>query len=309
MATPNIKVAAALGLVGLLVGTGITVALWELFLAPAEPPITNTALSPAGKGIAASTNPSSFDEVYGLPKNEVIRRIVPPFVEARMDFYRKDRPARAKTLPEGPQSMLIFWREGKPRIWGMNVGGAYQGQQLIQTLLNPPDLAGDLQLIQTDIPGDFSVKPDADQNQLRVALQKIIGEAAGIPITLNFREVQRQVIVFRGKWRWADPTHQEIQLYGAMLDTDPQSRRLGFILGQRFSKVVGMWINRVVIFEVSDVPQRVRWFGNYTGDGSAESLKQARDPELVCKHIQEQTGLSWTQENRTIRQLFVKRAK
>jgi hypothetical protein len=144
---------------------------------------------------------------------------------------------------------------------------------------------------------------------LRVALQKVIGDAAGVPITLNFTEVQRQVIVFRGKWQWADPTHQEIQMYGAMLDTDPQNRRLGFSLAQRFPKVIGTWINRVVLFEASGVPRRIKWFENYTGDGSPESLKQARDPELVCKHIQEQTGLSWTEETRMVRQLFVERAK
>jgi hypothetical protein len=309
MATSNIKIATALIIVGLLVGTGATVAIWEIFLAPAEPPAASTPPSPPGNGIAPSTIPSSFDEVYGLPKNEVIRRIAPPFVEARMDFYRKDRPARAKTLPQGPEAMLIFWREGKPRIWGMNVARAYQGEQLIETLLDPPDLGGDLQLIRTDITGDFSIKPDVDQDQLRTALEKVIGDAAGVPTTLNFRQVQRQVIVFRGKWQWTDPTHQEIQMYGAMLDTDPQNRRVGFSLAQRFPKIIGTWINRVVIFEASGVPQRVKWFENYTGDGSPESLKQARDPDLVCQHIQEQTGLSWTEENRTIRQLFVERAK
>jgi hypothetical protein len=264
-----------------------------------------------------------FNQVYGLREDEVIRRVEPPFVEERMDYYRRERPSQAEKIPREPDAMMIMWHDGKLKNFGVffgrqpDGGRGYQAHNLIQYLLKifPQDLEGDARLADMTIAGDFVARADADSEQYRAALQKIISEAAGGAVMLRFAEVERPVVVFRGTWRAKNPERgpndlrpQKIELYGAHLDDrDGGGGGSGSI--DEFASYAGSWIDRTVIIEASGPPQRLSWHYNGHGDWTEESRRQAHDPKLVCAHIQEQTGLSWKEETRNMRRLFLEREK
>lgn len=319
MAMTKAKITAVIVILSLLMGTGVGIVGWNLLVAPAEPQAPNLPAQPAPIPAAVSIPPQTFEQVYGLHGNEAIRRVAPPFAKARMDFYRKEDAQQALSIPNGPDGMFIFWRGSKPQLRGMTFSGGrgYKVQDLMQYLLGvyPQELEGDARLAGTAIKGDFVINGDANTEQLRAGLEAIITEGAGTPVTLTFRDVERPVIVFKGKWLTTNlnpnPSHttrQTIELYGAKMGP---SRFGGAGSGSvvEFAKWAGKWINNPMIIEASGAPQGLSWHDNDSEDGSPESQKQAHDLTLVCNHIHDQTGLSWTQETRRVRQLFIERGK
>jgi hypothetical protein len=266
-----------------------------------------------------SEGSNSFEQVYGLRRGEAVRRVSPPFVEARMDFYRDLRPSQAELRPRGPDGMMIFWRDGKPQPWGMCFSGGkgYRAQDLIGNLLKtfPQDLEGEAELAQASITGDFAVDAAADVEQIRTALEKIISQATGSVVALTFRTVQRPVIVFGGEWVAKTPdrgpidrTPLRIEIYGAKL-SDPNTGGGGTGNCDELAKCIGRWIEKTTIIEASGTPAKVSWHYNRGDGGDGIADKQAHDMELVCKHIQDQTGMTWTEETRAVQRLFMERVK
>jgi hypothetical protein len=264
-----------------------------------------------------------LDDIYGLREDEVIRRVEPPFVEERMDYYRTERASQAEKIPRVPDAMMLMWHDGKLKNFGVffgkqpDGGRGYQAHDLIQYLLKifPQDLEGDKRLAEMTMAGDFVARADADIEQYRAALEKIISEAAGGPVVLRFAEVERPAVVFSGTWRAKNPDRgpndlraQKIELYGAHLDERDGGGGGSGSIGE-FASYAGSWIDRTVIVEALGPPERLSWHYNGHGDWTEESRRQAHDLKLVCEHIQEQTGLSWKEETRKMRRLFLERVK
>ncbi|MGD0462905.1 MAG: hypothetical protein ABSB74_10495 [Tepidisphaeraceae bacterium] len=246
-----------------------------------------------------------FHETYALRPGETIRRVAPPFLPERLDYFRKVQPSRTVN----PVALLVLWRDGALQLknWMYYVrsdgDSGFEAEQLIQSLLKlyPQDIEGDLELARKVIPGDFVANADADIDQYRLALEKLVSETSGRAVSLTFREVPRPVIVFTGTWSPQAP--HLIQIYGSQMNNAPTVRvSLGSI--DHFAKWVGSWIGESVIVEAAGAPHELSLCG-HDRDRAPEALKQAHDPQLVCTHIHEQTGLDWREETRALRRLFV----
>lgn len=263
-----------------------------------------------------------FDQVYALTESEVIRRVRPPFIAERMDYYRRERPSQAESMPQGPDAMMFLWRNGKADADGCffghqpDGGRGYSAQQLIEYLLKVyrQDLEGNAHLAGMAMPGDFVVRAGANAEEYRVAIERIVAEASGGPVALTFREVQRPAIVFTGTWQAKNPNRKpndlrpiRIEIYGARMG-DPGVGGGGTGSITDFAGWVGSWIEKSVLIEATGLPAKLSWHYHDPGDGSDESRRQAHDPELVCMHIREQTGLNWKEEIREITRLFIERA-
>jgi RNA polymerase sigma factor (sigma-70 family) len=313
MAMTKVKI-AALAIIALLTATGAGIVGWGLFIAPADPNAASAAPSPA-----AATAPPTFQQAYGLQGNEVIRRVTPPFVKARMDFLRKINPQQARISPEFPGGVLIYQRNGAFQLWDYPGKDFYLNDLVTGVLnVNRQDWVEDLRLGLTVIKGDFVVKADASEEQKCVALGKVIGDALGSPVSFTFRDVVRPVIVFRGNWKARNPDgtlwdanrgDQDIQLYGENLDRGPLHRGGDGGTIDEFGNALAFWISEPVVIQASGTPAKLSWDENSFGDGSPENRYRAVDVNLVCTHVAQQTGLSWTQETRRTRTLFIERGK
>ena len=183
MGMAKVKMAAIVIVIVLLMGTGLGIVGWEVFMAPTESTMTNIEPLTAPVTAPASAETRTFEQVYGLQGNDAIRRVEPPFFKARMDFYRKENPSQAKAIPRGPDGMVIYWRAGKPQLWGMTFGNGqgYHVEDLLEYFLDvyPQDLEGDSRLATMSISGDYVVRGDAKKEQLTSGLEAILGRAAG----------------------------------------------------------------------------------------------------------------------------------
>jgi RNA polymerase sigma factor (sigma-70 family) len=294
MAMTKAKIVAAVAIIALLIGTAGTAVVWVAVAS--KPPAEVAVVMPP-----SSTKPlSSLEQVYGLRTNELIRVVPPPFVKVREEVYKPWGFIKA------PQAMVVFWYGGKARI---RAAATYAGtvqvfrfsiQFLASCILHvsSQDIEGDVDPVNTRIPGDFVYDARANAEQLSGSLEKIISNATGYTVTLTFRWVKRPVIVFRGKWR-SGPG--KIQVYGDKLDGNTEGNN-GPGPVSLLADEIGTLLGKSVSIEATDVPGRVDWHINDAG-------AQPPDSNLVCQHIQQQTGLTWTVETRFVKRLFIERQK
>ena len=324
MAAAKIKIAAIVTIVVLLMATGASVVVWQIASSAPEPP--PVAMNPVAVPNVVPDAPTTetFEQIYALRADDVIRRLQPPFPDVRLTYYKKSRPSQAQAVPQGPNGMMIVWHNNKPELSGMiftSKNGGYDGLDLIQSLLNvySQDVEGDLDLLNKPLPGDFIVDGKATAEQFRIALAKLLSEAAGTQVTLIFRQVDRPMIAFKGKWQinplpGAPPKRkfrnmQSIEIYGKSLNKEMNLGGGGSGDEKGLAGWLGRWIGKAVVFDAPSVTSRLSWHQNDAYDVSEQDRKLAHDATLVCNHIAEQTGLTWDEETRPVTRLFVERQK
>jgi hypothetical protein len=252
-----------------------------------------------------------------LSENETFRWLAPPFIPQRMDYYQTSHASQAAHIPAGPCHMQFSWGNGQLH-WDSMTFGRFCAQDMIQRFLHvyPQELEGDNSLTKMEIKGDLVVRTGLDGELYRAMLEKIISEAAGTTLTLQFREVERPAIVFTGNWDArnvdgsalpANQKPQRIEIYGANLSDPPTGCNDSRGTVDTFAKSVGAWIDRTVIVEAWEAPRELSWRFRHVKVGTRESARLSRDPMLVCMHIQQQTGLEHREEVRPLRRLFVNR--
>jgi RNA polymerase sigma factor (sigma-70 family) len=331
MAITKAKIAASVAVVVLLATASTGVVIWELSQTADVPPVTAATIPsvpnmsvPTAATAQPPVDPAAneqdlatvtFEDYYALKGPDAIRRVLPPFPNARMDRYRAQDPTQAAMAPEGPDGIIVRWQNGKPVMWGMTFSGGrgYSVQDLTEYYLAVfgPGIEGDDTLRKMYLIGDYVVRSDATKEQYAAALEKIVSEEIGSKVTFTFRDVERTVVVLRGKWNFTPAvptdTRHRLEIYGRDLNTD---MRMGGGGGGDTAELAGWvsrWMNQQVLIEGTDLPENVSWHLNNSGDGSRESQAKATDPDLVIKHLEEQTGLTASRETRTVRRLFIER--
>ena len=74
--------------------------------------------------------------------------------------------------------------------------------------------------------------------------------------------------------------------------------------GEHFAGYLGQWIGEQVVMEAKGLPE-FDYFSRSDGRPGEEGSPFAHDRDLVLNHIQEQTGLNWSEQTRTVERLFV----
>jgi hypothetical protein len=178
----------------------------------------------------------------------------------------------------------------------------------------PREIDGDASFAGHPVKGDLVVDGSVLPAKSHAMVEKIIEEVAGFPVGMTFREVERPAIVFRGQWRARDVTgtpfseHPEIQtidIYGE-IESDPVVNKSSGTV-EEFAQVVGEWVNKPIVFQASDAPSQLTWRLHHLRRGTREAVAKCRDPQLVCKHVEDQTGLQSAEEMHRLRQLFIER--
>jgi RNA polymerase sigma factor (sigma-70 family) len=323
----QLTIAICSALVLLIVAVGGLIFAWleNESSAPTPPPPTVVQAAPqsARRSLqSVAVAPLKFADVYALGPNETIRWVKPPYIPARMDFYRQQDASQAAAIPAGPDGMMFFVQpDGSLQINGMMFSGGrgYQFNDLVSDLLATPaqDMEGDRKLINLVVKGDFVVRTSAGREEYRKALEKLASTAAGFPVSLTYRDVQRPVVVFKGTWDFKPIAmtkpipglvNPRLELYGNVLNKDLRIGAGGSGNIDELGRWISDWIHTTAIMDVKDAPPMITWHEDDAFDVSKQDRKHAHDLELVCNHIKEQTGLDWTKENRMVSRLFIERA-
>ncbi|MCH7556100.1 MAG: redoxin domain-containing protein [Planctomycetes bacterium] len=168
-----------------------------------------------------------FDQVYRLDPQQVIKRISPPFIPERKDYYFDHAPDQARAIPDGPRMMTFSW-DGK---LDPNKGGFGSVRDLTEPLdlfgLESYEYEGPEELLSLKLPGDWIVRAGTTIEERMKALEELLAEELGRNIRFVKRTVEREVIVATGKFKFHPPSgtyeSNSVHLFSDQVDPDERA--------------------------------------------------------------------------------------
>ena len=224
---------------------------------------------------------AAFDKLYRLDPGQALKRVPPPFIPERFTVYQRLVPGGGK----GPDSIVFH---GRPRAqvqqWGdwSGVNGRMPLRQVLSFVLQmgPHEFEGTDELLSLELPGDWVINPDASTPQKLGGLTGVVREAHGRLVRFERRDVERDVIVARGRFRITplpevrDP--RVVFLYTGFRDPARGGQRTGEL--SEFFRTVGLCAGRAVVDETEGPkPQDFDW----VPQGSAYIVYQKPGPLRV----------------------------
>jgi hypothetical protein len=269
---------------------------------------------------------AAFERRYALTGDEVFKCFKPPAPERiayYWEVYRQEPWDRAEVMVWLARTGRLERRAGDPERFDhwVNTRNDHKPIPLEEVLANvfrplrlceidgPRELLQDRGLFQAD----FVVRKDAPRDKLAERLGAALREDFGIPVKLSYREAEREVVVARGKYRYApvpgladpyplQPGDQIIRISGHRAAWDKGSFANAGLQGV-FDQL-GVCIGRPVVGEVEGPVENARiWHftpgvrGGLAGEAGA-----------VLKRVAKQTGLTFSTEKRRGPVLTVEKA-
>jgi beta-lactamase regulating signal transducer with metallopeptidase domain len=253
-----------------------------------------------------------FNEVYRLEEGQVLKRIAPPFIPERKDYYFDHNPDQAQAIPDGPRMMTFRW-DGKLDPEGMGFGG-------VRDLTEPLDLfglqsyeyEGPEELLSLKLPGDWIVRTGTTIEKRMKALQQLLVEELGRQINFKKRTVERNVIVASGSFKFhpLSGTYNNncLHLYSDKLDPDERSGggtadSVAELLTEIGDNVEMPVIDETETHEEIRIPYR-----NYRSsslDRIKNDIEKARKLDMLLANLTKQTELKFKVERRPAEIWFV----
>ncbi len=257
-----------------------------------------------------------FLEAYRLEPGQILKRVPPPRPEGIRVWWKQKRP-NFGNQPHEFGAMTFRWRDpDQLENWSMTTGDGYPLRSLLRYLevnLHAADIEGDPKLLDTVITGDWVYRVGEAEDRTVHALESIIQRTLRLRIAMTFRQVDREVVVVRGRYHYspvAGRSRNQVEIYGKQIVPGGGGAGGGSGKFPEFLKWVSDWIERPVVGELEAPPkEEIEWYYNARSPFTEQMRREDHDEALVLKHLQEQTGLTFTLERKTIRILFIERAK
>jgi beta-lactamase regulating signal transducer with metallopeptidase domain/peroxiredoxin len=145
-----------------------------------------------------------FNQVYYLEEGRILKRIAPPFIPERKEYYKQEHSSQAARIERAPDYFTFHW-DGELKNWGAGFGS---GKRPLRRILNSNlsmnqySYEGPEELLEIDVPGDWIVLKDASEEQKLKALEEILAKEIGRDIRFEKRVVERQAIVATGNFKY-----------------------------------------------------------------------------------------------------------
>lgn len=143
-----------------------------------------------------------FEAVYRLEKEQILKRICPPFIPERRDYYVNEHSDQASAISRSPDS-FFFHLVGKLKNWGLMFGTPSLDSTLRNVLrLKSYEYDGTKELLDMELLGDWIVRDEASQKEKLTAMEQVLVDELGRYIRFEKRTVEREVIVATGQFRF-----------------------------------------------------------------------------------------------------------
>ena len=130
----------------------------------------------------------------------------------------------------------------------------------------PVEIDGDPELLKTEVSGDWIYREGVSDELMVRSLEAILQQTLDRRIVLQFRQVERDVVVARGRFHsspLAGRSKNHVEIYGKQILANGGGAGGGAGKFPEFLKWVGEWIERPVVDEVEDAPREsIQWSQN-----------------------------------------------
>jgi hypothetical protein len=163
---------------------------------------------------------STFEKLYRLQDNEILKRIPRPFDPSRQKYYQDKRP-NASRLPD----MLVFRWDNALKHWGevMGIKGDLRIALSFVIGLKSYEYEISDELLATQLPGDWIIRNEKPVAQKLGALAPILSKALRRSVLFELRNVEREAVVVTGSLNLKpldEKSKRRVYLY-----TDPNDDR------------------------------------------------------------------------------------
>jgi RNA polymerase sigma factor (sigma-70 family) len=308
MAAAKLKIVVAIVIVCLLAVPTAIVSIHYAGALFARDVQKDSAAAPA----SASTRPALAASYYVLQADQIIQRITDAPADVRNQFLREHSHANPKnirhffasTSKAGTSVNLYSTDDNYPLRQLANMICFIRQQPSVEA-----EIADDF--ARERLSGDILFRADCSDDECSAGLAKFLHDEFGINAAVAYRDVSRKVIVLHGHWKFkalpqaptlTDMRQPCIELFGSY-PLDKQSKLSGSSETDRprIARNLGDQLNEQVIIEADGLPEfmSMRSYGEIPGDTA--------NRDLIMQHLQEQTGLTWTEETRTVRRLIIEK--
>jgi hypothetical protein len=142
---------------------------------------------------------SRFDAVYSLAEGELLRWVRTPFIPERR-YYAQELHYYGGTDNPPPPLYLSFRWDGTLRNWAVAMHECGVGSVLTELGLRRYEIDGPKELFQLRLGGDWIVRTGTPVEPGLRELEKILARELGRQIRFVRQQVQREVIVVRGRY-------------------------------------------------------------------------------------------------------------
>jgi hypothetical protein len=258
-----------------------------------------------------------FVKLYRLEPGQALKLVPAPRPKCARAWMEKEDPQSAERLDQ-ITGMTFSWNEPDKLKQRTSHFGAADGWPLhsipryLEMGVHEYEIEGDRDLLKMPIPGDWVYREGASAEKKASDLEGILRKKVDQKIAVEYRLMERNVVVVRGKYRYTpigNRTNNQIEIYGKEIVKNGGGSGGGGGTFPEFLKWVGSWIETPVVSEVVDPPANLSWSYNGRNGGTAKEQQEDHEEALVHKHLEEQTGLTYTPESRDIKVLVIEKRK
>jgi RNA polymerase sigma factor (sigma-70 family) len=310
----KLAVAACAAVLLLGVAAGIATHFAAAQVAPpqlAQPAVVSrpVAVEPAPRPAPDASWRERFFSVYRLEDGEVLRRIAPPFIPERMDWYRTHDATQFQLIPRGPEYMTFRW-DGSLQPWGMGFG--YRDGQTVRQLLGSTlrmksyEFDGPAELLGHKLTGDFIVRDGASTQEQLDALCHVVRADGGPAVRFALQTIPRPLIVVSGRFEFRPlkgvENERSVHLYVGEPDRTSGGGGGSGDLDDFIREVGSRVAIPVVIEATSDTPTTVSYRYHRSSNLSEEPRGPGRDEKVrrLLEAVAQQTGLQFKLETREV---------
>jgi RNA polymerase sigma factor (sigma-70 family) len=269
-----------------------------------------------------------FSKAYALADGEILKRVAPPYLASRSDFF-KDTFAGRKVVAGDAVPPMEEWycafrfKDAKVKMGPMRIGVKPETgialRDLFDMVIEIPscEVEANDELFKRLVSGDFVLREGADPVKVVAKLQDILQNECKLDVKLTFPYVEREVVVARGKFKVKplDPKKNRVEVYAVELaERDLGGGGRGAL--PEFLRNLNAFINlrtegtgttRIVNDAEFDPKEQINWHFNLRlmEDGSIVDWNADHEPTAVLANVATQTGLTFKTEKRKVRVLFV----
>jgi hypothetical protein len=258
----------------------------------------------------------AFDEVYRLEEGEILKRIAPPFIPERVEFYRNEESHQAQAIPEPPDYFTFHWEDNMLKKWGLGFTG---GERSLDSFLRgnlgvkANQFDGPEELLQIEVPGDWLIRMPSTIEERLGALERILSDEIGRDIRFEKRKVELEVVIASGDFKFHPPSgtydRDGVHLFTDELDPDERAGGGTADSVNGFLGRLGGLIDMTVIDETSTPSEEIKIPYRHHHSSYLRKVKDKADKKrklsILLANLSKQTELRFRIEKRPVDIWFV----
>jgi beta-lactamase regulating signal transducer with metallopeptidase domain/Leucine-rich repeat (LRR) protein len=144
-----------------------------------------------------------FEAVYRLEKGQILKRISPPFIPERRDYYLNEYSHQASLVSRSPDRFVFHW-DRKLKRWGYGFINTPDIDSTLRSVLglNTFEYDGPEELLSLKLPGDWIVRDGTSQEMKLKAFEQLLAEKLGRHIRFEKRTVEQEVVIATGHFKF-----------------------------------------------------------------------------------------------------------